>query len=189
VTDGGATLLGVLLSLFGAVAFGAVLPVLPTGAAVSGAAAYALHHDPITVLLVVAVGAAGAYLGDLLTYALCLWGGEKLARRLRWLRDREQVVALTDRLRERQTSVLLVSRLLPGGRLPVLVAAAVMRMELRRFATANAPACALWAAVYAAIGMLGGSVFPEPWQGVLAAVALVIVITQLVALFTRRPTP
>jgi membrane protein DedA with SNARE-associated domain len=179
-------LAGVLLSLLAAVTFGAVVPVVPTGAAVSGAAAYALHHNAPTVLLVVAVGAAGAYLGDLLTYAMCLWGGERLARRLRWLRDTERVGALTERLRTRQISVLLVSRLLPGGRIPVLVAAGVMGLEFRRFAVANVPACALWAAVYAAIGLLGGSVFPEPWQGVLAAVALVLVITQLVALTTRR---
>jgi membrane protein DedA with SNARE-associated domain len=177
---------GVLLSLFGAVAFGAVVPIVPTGAAVSGAAAYAFHQHVLTVLLVVVVGAAAAYLGDLLTYAMCLWGGEKLARRLHWLRDRERVGALTERLRRSQVPVLLVSRLLPGGRIPVLVAAAVMRLDFRRFAIANAPACVLWASVYAAIGLLGGSVFPEPWQGVLAAVVVVLLVSQVVSLATRR---
>jgi membrane protein DedA with SNARE-associated domain len=186
VTPGVTAMMGVLLSLFGAVAFGAVVPIVPTGAAVSGAAAYALHHHVLTVLLVVAVGAAAAYVGDLLTYGMCLWGGEKLARRLHWLRDREKVVALSERLRRSQVQVLLVSRLLPGGRIPVLVAAAVMRLDFRRFALANAPACALWATVYAAIGLLGGSVFPEPWQGVLAAVVLVLVISQAVSLATRN---
>jgi membrane protein DedA with SNARE-associated domain len=176
---------GVLLSLLAAVAFGAVVPVVPTGAAVSGAAAYAVHHQAPTVVLVVLVGAAGAYTGDLITYAMCLWGGERLARRLHWLRETDRVSALTERLRTRQVSVLLVSRLLPGGRIPVLVAAGVMGLEFRRFATANAPACVLWASVYAAIGLLGGSVFPEPWQGVLAAVALVLVISQVIALATR----
>jgi membrane protein DedA with SNARE-associated domain len=181
-------LAGVLLSLLGVVTFGAVLPVVPTGAAVSGAAAYSLHqHDDVAILLVILVGAAGAYLGDLATYAICSWGGERLARRLRWLRDTDRVAALSARLRARQVSVLLVSRLLPGGRIPVLVAAALMGLEFRRFAVANAPACALWATVYAAIGLLGGSVFREPWQSVLAAVVLVIVITQVIALVTRRP--
>jgi membrane protein DedA with SNARE-associated domain len=182
-------LAGVLLSLLGAVTFGAVIPVVPTGAAVSGAAAYAVHHHVLTVLLVVAVGAAGAYLGDLVTYGMCLWGGERLARRLHWLRDTDRVAALTERLRDRQVSVLLVSRLLPGGRIPVLVAAALMRLEWRVFATANAPACLLWATVYAAIGLLGGSVFPEPWQGVLAAVVVVLLVSQVVSLFARRQAP
>jgi membrane protein DedA with SNARE-associated domain len=179
-------LAGVLVSLLGVVAFGAVVPIVPTGAAVSGAAAYAFHHHPVTVLLVVAVGAGGAYLGDIATYAACLWGGERLARRLRWLRDRERVVAMSQRLQERQVPVLLVSRLLPGGRIPVLVAAAMMGLGWRRFAAANVPACLLWAAVYAAIGLLGGSVFPEPWQGVVAAVVLVLVIYQVTSMITRQ---
>lgn len=180
------SLTGVLFSLLAAVTFGAVVPVVPTGAAVSGAAAYAVHHHVIMVLPVVAVGAAGAYLGDLITYLLLLWGGEKLARRLHWLRDHDQVVALSERLRARQVPVLLVSRLLPGGRIPVLVAAAVTRLEWRRFAVANLPACLLWSVVYAAIGLLGGSVFPEPWQGVLAAVIVVLVITQTISVLNRR---
>lgn len=177
---------GVLLSLLAAVAFGAVVPVVPTGAAVSGAAAYGVHHQVASVLLVVAVGAGGAYLGDLVMYQVFLWGGERLARRLHWLRDHEQVTALSDRLRNRQVPVLLVSRLLPGGRIPVLVAAAVMGLDRRRFAVANLPACVLWSTVYAGIGVLGGSVFPEPWQGVLAAVVVVLVITQVVSVLTRR---
>jgi membrane protein DedA with SNARE-associated domain len=182
-------LAGVLLSLLGAVTFGAVVPVVPTGAAVSGAAAYALHHNELAVLLVIVVGAAGAYVGDLATYAICSWGGERLARRLHWLRDTDRVTALTAQLRARRVSVLLVSRLLPGGRIPVLVAAAMMGLEWRRFAVANVPACALWATVYAAIGLLGGSVFAEPWQSVLAALALVLVITQTISLVTRGRRP
>ena len=131
VTAGVTAMLGVLLSLFAAVAFGAVVPIVPTGAAVSGAAAYAVAPAPAApCMLVIAVGAAAAYLGDLLMYAMCRWGGEQLARRLHWLRDHEQVVALPERLRERQVSVLLVSRLLPGGRIPVLLAAALMGLEL-----------------------------------------------------------
>lgn len=180
------TLVGVLVSLFGAVALGAVVPIVPTGAAVSGAAAYSVHQHVATVPVVIAVGAAGAYLGDLLTYLMLLWGGEKLARRLRWLRDQEQVMHLSERLRDRRVPVLLVSRLLPGGRIPVLVAAALMRLEWRRFAVANVPACLLWATVYAAIGLFGASIFAEPWQGVLAAVLIVVVISQVLAVITRR---
>jgi len=69
------------------VAFGAIVPIIPTGAAVSGAAALAFHDHPLLILLVIAAGAAGAYAGDLVMYAMCRAGGEQLARRLRWLRD------------------------------------------------------------------------------------------------------
>ncbi|GAB7042828.1 MULTISPECIES: DedA family protein [Catenuloplanes] len=178
--------LGGLLSLFGVVAFGAVLPVVPTGAAVSGAAALAAHGNPFMVVLVVLSGALGAYLGDLVTYALCRWGGEALARRLRWLRGNARLDRLGAELRHREVPVLLVSRLVPGGRIPMLLAASVIGVTWRTFLYANAPACLLWSAVYASVGLLGGTVFPRPWEGVVAAIVLVVVVTQVAGWVHRR---
>lgn len=178
--------IGVLASLFVLVAFGAVLPVVPTGAAVSAAAALAFHQHSIMIVAVVLAGAAGAYLGDAVTYLLCRAGGEQLARRLRWLRDTDRLDGLAARLRERQVSVLLISRLVPGGRIPVLLTIALTGLDWRRFALANAPACGLWSVVYAGFGVLGGSIFAEPWQGVLVAVVIVLVISQVVGWVRRR---
>ena len=172
--------------LFLVVLFGAIVPVVPTGAAVSGAAALAFHTNPVGFVFVIAAGAAGAYLGDLVMYAMCRFGGEQLARRLRWLRDEEHLAGVKERLHKSQIPVLLVSRLIPGGRVPVLLAAAFLGLPWRTFIVANLPACALWAAVYAGIGVAGGSIFPEPWQGVVAAVALILVVNQSVTWWTRR---
>jgi membrane protein DedA with SNARE-associated domain len=177
---------GALLGLIAVVAFGAIVPVVPTGAAVSGAAALAWHTQPLVLVLAVLAGAAGAYAGDLVMYALCRMGGRQLARRLRWLRDEERLAAVQERLKTSQVPVLLVSRLIPGGRVPVLLAAGFVGLSWRIFLVANAPACLLWAFVYAAIGVFGGSIFPEPWQSVLAAVVLVVVITQLASWVQRR---
>jgi membrane protein DedA with SNARE-associated domain len=179
--------LGALGWLLLVVSFGAIVPIVPTGAAVSGAAALAFHNNPLTIALVVAAGAAGAYLGDLVMYAMCRSGGEQLARRLRWLRDEERLARMQERLKDSQVvSVLLVSRLLPGGRVPVLLAAGFLGLSWRTFIGSNGPACVLWAVVYAGIGVLGGSVFPEPWQGVITAIVLVLVISQLVGWWSRR---
>jgi membrane protein DedA with SNARE-associated domain len=178
--------LGTLLWLIVVVTFGAVVPIVPTGAAVSGAAAYAAHQNPLHVLLVVLAGAGGAYVGDLAMYAICRWGGEQLARRLHWLRDKERLDRMSKKLQERQISVLLVSRLLPGGRVPVLLAAALMGLDWRRFAVTNLPACLLWSTVYAGIGIFGYAIFPEPWQSVVAAVLLVLLISQIAAIVSRR---
>ncbi len=168
------------------VAFGAIVPIVPTGAAVSGAAALAFHDNPLLIVLTIAAGAAGAYVGDLVMYAMCRAGGEQLARRLRWLRDEEHLASVKERLHKSQMPVLLVSRLLPGGRVPVLLAAAFLGLSWRTFVVANAPACMLWAVVYAGIGVAGGSIFPEPWQGVVAAIILVLVIGQTVNLISKR---
>jgi membrane protein DedA with SNARE-associated domain len=178
--------LGTMSWLALVVAFGAIVPVIPTGAAVSGAAALAFHDQPLLVLPVIAAGAAGAYVGDLVMYAMCRAGGEQLARRLRWLRDEEHLAAVKERLLKSQMPVLLVSRLLPAGRVPVLLAAAFLGLSWRTFVVANAPACVLWSVVYAAIGVAGGSIFAEPWEGVVAAIVLVLIISQVVGLISRR---
>jgi membrane protein DedA with SNARE-associated domain len=178
--------LGSLAWLFAVVAFGAIVPVVPTGAAVSGAAALAFHRNPVSFVFVIAAGAAGAYAGDLVMYAVCRLGGEPLARRLRWLRDEEHLAAVKERLHRSQVPVLLVSRLIPGGRVPVLLAAAFLGLPWRTFVVANLPACALWAVVYAAIGVAGGSIFPEPWEGVVAAVVLILVINQSLSWWNRH---
>ncbi|MGX6608088.1 DedA family protein [Micromonosporaceae bacterium Da 78-11] len=177
---------GALAWLFAVVCFGAIIPVVPTGAAVSGAAALAFHGNPIGFIFVIAAGAAGAYLGDLVMYAMCRLGGEQLARRLRWLRDEEHLAAVKERLHKSQVPVLLVSRLIPGGRVPVLLAAAFLGLSWRTFVVANAPACLLWATVYAGVGVAGGSIFPEPWQGVVAAVLLILIVNQSISWFTKR---
>lgn len=168
------------------VAFGAILPIVPTGAAVSGAAALAFHENPFSIGLVVVAGAAGAYAGDLVMYAMCRLGGEQLARRLRWLRDEEHLGTVKERLKEKQVPVLLVSRLIPGGRVPVLLAAAFVGLPWRTFVVANLPACALWSGVYAAIGLAGGSIFPKPWQGVVAAVIVILIVNQALSWWNKR---
>ena len=174
-----------LIALAGAVLVGAVLPVLPTGAAVSAGAVLALHDNPIGLGGVLIAGMAGAYAGDLIVYAGCRFGGERLAKRVGWLRDNASLDALRVRLDAHEISVLLTSRLIPGGRVPVLLAAGLAGYPWERFALVDLAASSLWAAVYMAIGLLGYALFDEPWQGVLAAIVLVVLVTVLSSLVQR----
>jgi membrane protein DedA with SNARE-associated domain len=68
----------------------------------------------------------------------------------------------------------------------VLLAAALVKLPWRHFLVANWPACLLWSTSYAAIGVLGGSVFPEPWQGIVAVIVLVLVVTQVASMIQKR---
>lgn len=162
------------------VLLGAVIPVVPTGAAVSAAAAVAIHgHYALPDLAgVLLFGAAGAYGGDVIVYALLRWGGERISGLLsrRAGTTAERLAAVEQQLEEHQITTLLVSRLIPGGRVPVLLAAAVAGYPFKRFAVTDTSAAALWCLVYAAVGVLGGSLFPHPWEGIVAAVALAVVI-------------
>jgi membrane protein DedA with SNARE-associated domain len=179
--------LGHLAGMFGVVAFGAVVPVVPTGAAVSVAAA--LADNVVFLALAVAFGAAAAYVGDLAMYAVLRLAGKPLSQRVRWLHADAQAAALgrfRHQIDEHELRTLLLSRLVPGGRVPVLLAAAVGGYPLRRYASADIAAAALWSAVYAAIGLAGRSVFPEPWQGVVAAIVLVVLISVAGSLWRRR---
>jgi membrane protein DedA with SNARE-associated domain len=189
VTTVGAVLTA-LASTFALVLIGSIVPIVPTGAVVSAAAVVAAHRDPVTPVLVIAVGALAAYLGDAAVYALCRRGGEAVTRRLHLsTKPVRAAEAVRRRLLRKPVTVLLVSRLVPAGRIPVLLAAALVDLPWRRFLVGNGPACALWSASYAAIGVLGGSVFPEPWQGVLAVIVLVLLITQVAAMIQRRREP
>jgi membrane protein DedA with SNARE-associated domain len=174
-------------SLLLLVALGSAVPILPTGAAVSAAAVVAVDREAFTVLIIVAAGALGAYLGDLGTYWICRSGGVALANKMRLTRESgTRLEPVAQRLSAGPVPVLLVSRLVPGGRVPVLLAAAVLGVGWRRFAVANAYACLLWSAVYATIGLLGGSLFPEPWEGIVAAVVVILLLSQLASWLRRR---
>ncbi|MEU8520803.1 VTT domain-containing protein [Streptomyces sp. NPDC048577] len=186
-------------SLFLLVAFGALVPVVPTGAIVSSAAVVAFHHGtPYTLFLVFVVSASAALLGDVTLY----WLGQRGVRSRngsRWLaalRGRaapDRLAQAQARLDTHQVSVLVLSRLLPAGRIPVMLACLLAQMPLRRFVRGDLPACLAWAATYQLIGILGGSLFPEAWQGVVAAVGLTVVISGAPALWRRlrgpRPDP
>ncbi|WP_405939720.1 VTT domain-containing protein [Streptomyces sp. NBC_00726] len=178
-------------SLFLLVALGALVPVVPTGALVSSAAVVAFHQSsPFALLVVFAVASAAAFLGDISLY----WLGQRGVRSrngsrwLRTIRDRaapERLEQAQRKLDEHGVTVLVLSRLVPAGRIPVMLACLLGRMELRRFARGDAPACLAWAATYQLIGILGGSLFPEPWQGVVAAVGLTLLISGAPAVWRR----
>lgn len=181
-----------LVVLFGVVAFGAVVPVLPTGAAVSSAAVLARSDHAWEVLLVVAVGGAAAYVGDLVTYAALRTAGEPLARRVGWLRDDGEhpgPARLRERLERSEVRTLLVSRLVPGGRVPVLLVAALTGYPWYRYVSAAALAALLWSVVYAAIGVLGDGLVDDDRVAVAVAVGgalLLSLVPQVVRRLRRR---
>ena len=178
-------------SLFLLVLIGALVPVVPTGALVSSAAVVAFHRAaPFSMALVFVTASLAAFLGDMALYWLGR-RGMKSKNGSRWLEAiRER--APEDRLEQAQgkladhgVAVLVLSRLVPAGRLPVMLACLLAKWPVRRFARGNLPACLAWAATYQLIGVLGGSLFAEPWEGVLAAVALTVLISVAPGLWRR----
>ncbi|MFJ5773030.1 DedA family protein [Streptomyces sp. NPDC093094] len=177
--------------LFLLVLAGALVPVVPTGALVSSAAVVAFHQTaPFALGLVFVTASLAAFLGDVALYWLGRRGvGSKNGSR--WL-EAIRARAPEDRLEQAQTklaehgvAVLVLSRLVPAGRLPVMLACLLARWPLRRFVRGDLPACLAWAVTYQFIGILGGSLFPEPWQGVVVAIALTLLISVAPSLWRR----
>ncbi|MFB7707737.1 DedA family protein [Streptomyces sp. NPDC056105] len=178
-------------SLFLLVVIGALVPVIPTGALVSSAAVVAFHQAaPFSLLLVFGVSAFAAFLGDVALYWLGQrgMGSKNGSKWLAAIRDRapeERLAQAQDQLAEHGAMVLVLSRLVPAGRIPVMLACLMAGMPLRQFARGDVPACLAWALTYQLIGILGGSLFSEPWEGVVAAVGLTLLISAAPAVWRR----
>lgn len=178
-------------SLFLLVVLGSLVPVVPTGALVSSAAVVAFHHtSPFALLIVFAVASCAAFLGDVGLYWLGRRGshsrnGSRWLARLRAHAAPERLARAQHKLREHGVLVLVLSRLVPAGRIPVMLACLLAAMPLPRFVRGDIPACLAWAATYQLIGLLSGSLFGSTWAGVLMAVALALVISLAPALWRR----
>lgn len=168
---------------------GAVVPVVPTGAAVSATAVLA-GRNPGALVVVVVCGAAGAWAGDVVTLVLVRWGGGRLLGTLivRLRRSGGRAAGLPDRLQRHDLRVLIVSRLVPGARIPVLLAVAGGALEPRRFARHDVTACSIWSVLYSAVGIAGRSIFGSPTLAIVVAVAFVVVVSYVVGRLEERTT-
>ncbi|WP_217239104.1 DedA family protein [Streptomyces sp. AC555_RSS877] len=182
-------------TLFVLVLLGALVPVVPTGALVSSAAVVAFHQTaPFALALVFVTASAAAFLGDMTLYWLGRrgMGSKNGSRWLEAIRSRAPEDRLTQaqgKLAGHGVAVLVLSRLVPAGRIPVMLACLMAEWPMRRFARGNLPACLAWSVTYQLIGILGGSLFSEPWQGVVAAVALTVVISVAPSVWKRVRRP
>ncbi|QFR01295.1 DedA family protein [Streptomyces phaeolivaceus] len=178
-------------TLFLLVLIGALVPVVPTGALVSSAAVVAFHQAaPFALLLVFVVASVAAFLGDIALYWLGRRGmgsknGSRWLEAIRRRAPEDRLAQAQAKLEDHGVAVLVLSRLMPAGRIPVMLACLMAKMPLRRFARGNLPACLAWAVTYQLIGILGGSLFAEPWQGVLAAVVLTLLISVVPSVWRR----
>jgi membrane protein DedA with SNARE-associated domain len=178
-------------TLFLLVFLGALVPVVPTGALVSSAAVVAFHQTaPLALLFVFVTASTAAFLGDIALYWLGRRGmrsknGSRWLKAIRSRAPEERLSQAQGKLADHGVAVLVLSRLVPAGRIPVMLACLMAEWPLRRFVRGNLPACLAWAVTYQLIGILGGSLFEEPWQGVVAAIALTLAISAAPSVWKR----
>ena len=171
--------------LFGGVLLGSVVPVVPTGAVVGAAAAVAVTTDHLSLPLVVLVAALGAFAGDVITFSICRFGGPSAVRWVARGQHADRIDEVREQFRRHGWQIVVVGRLLPAGRIPVLLAAGALDYPWRRLLPAATLACVLWAIAYAVLGVVSGGLFDSPVLATLVATGLVLLVAAAGSLVTR----
>ena len=172
--------------IFGLVLLGSVVPVVPTGAVVGAGAAVATTTDHLSLTFVVLVSAAAALTGDVVTFAVCRFGGPSAVRWVARGQHTDRIEEVRGQFRRHGWQIVVVGRLLPAGRIPVLLAAGALAYPWRRLLPASTAACLLWAVAYAALGVLSGGIFDSPLLATLLATVLILVLGGVLNLVSSR---
>ena len=172
--------------LFGLVLLGSIVPVVPTGAVVGAGAAVATTTDRLSLTLVVLVCTAAALAGDLITFAVCRFGGPSAVRWVARGQHTDRIEEVREQFRRHGWQIVVVGRLLPAGRIPVLLAAGALAYPWRRLVPASAVASLVWAVAYAALGVLSGGIFDSPLLATLLATLLILVLGGVLNLVSSR---
>jgi membrane protein DedA with SNARE-associated domain len=172
--------------IFGLVLFGSILPVVPTGLVVGAGAAVATTTDHLSLPLVLLVAAAAALVGDLVTFAICRFGGPSAVRWIARGQHTERIEEVRDQFRRHGWQIIVIGRLLPAGRIPVLLAAGALAYPWRRLVPAETVACLLWSITYGLLGVLSGGVFDSPLLATLPATVLVLAVSAVLNLIVSR---
>jgi membrane-associated protein len=157
--------------------FDALVPVVPSETSVITAGVVASQGD-LNLMIIVAVAAGGAFLGDNTAYFIGsrfgtrinerFFSGEKARRRVQWAQ--KQVT-------ERGGELILIARFIPGGRTVVTLSCGTLGYPWRRFVIFDAAAALSWALYASLLGYLGGHAFEKaPWKGLLLALGIAFAV-------------
>ena len=172
--------------LFGGVLLGSVVPIVPTGAVVGAAAAIATSTDRLDLVWVVLVATVGSLIGDLVTFAAASGGRTAMVRWFSKRQSPEKLESAREKFAARGWQVVVIGRMVPAGRIPVLLAAGALGYPWRRLVPAAAAACLLWSVAYSALGVVSGGLFDHPVVATVIATVLVLLVTAVSALIARR---
>ncbi len=164
------------LVVAGLVAGDAILPLFPGESSVVAAAVLAADGE-LVVWLVFLAAAAGAFVGDLLMYAIGRVGGTRLIRRYASDgRRRERVARARQRIDRRGAALIVAAQFLPGGRNIVMLGAGSRRYPLPRFLAAEAVGAVAWAAFQTGIGYAGGTLVDDTLVALGVSLGIAIVL-------------
>ena len=129
------------------------------------------HHRPPVAAAGGAARHLGAFLGDVITFTLCRFGGPSAVRWVARGQHADRIDEVREQFRRHGWQIVVVGRLLPAGRIPVLLAAGALAYPWRRLLPASFAAALVWAVAYALLGVVSGGIFDSPLIATLLATA------------------
>jgi len=163
-------------------ALDAIVPVVPSETAIIAlGVATAGSMDPRIALLVFCA-AAGAFLGDNISYLLGRRFGPAVERRFFSSAKGKGTRDWAERSLQRYgMQLIVVCRFIPGGRTAVTLCCGLTGYSRRRFVIATAIAAVIWANYAFWIGRLGGQAFEDKqWLGLIIAFGITLVISGVI---------
>nr|WP_234583208.1 VTT domain-containing protein [Micromonospora sp. MH99] len=171
----------VYLAIFAIAVLDGFFPVVPSETAVITAGVFAASGAPYLPAVIV-VAAAGALVGDHVSYAIGRSGGGRLLDRLPPDGRRRAAIDRARRgIATRGGLILTVARYIPGGRTAVTLTMGAVRYPRRRFLAFDALAAGSWGLYSALVGYVGGLAFEQdPLRGLLLGLGLALTVTLVV---------
>ncbi len=167
-----------LLVILAVAYFDSVIPIVPSETTVIiGGVAAGLGNQ--SLLLVIAAGALGAFLGDNTAYLI----GRKLSASIeRWAARKPKRVARLEwadtQIRLRGGLLLITARFIPGGRSVLTISSGITQQPHPWFAGWVGLAAVIWATYAALLGYVGGKAFEDDHtKAFLLAFAAAITLT------------
>jgi membrane protein DedA with SNARE-associated domain len=140
-----------------------VIPIVPSETTVIiGGVTVALGEAPYPLLAVIAVGAAGAFIGDNMAYSIGHhWSAAFERRAERKPKFHAKLTWARNQIKERGGLLLITARFIPGGRTALTLASGITRQPRGWFVGWVAVAATIWATYAAGLARLVGEPFKD----------------------------
>jgi len=149
------------LVIFTIAVLDSVLPIVPseTLVIIGGVTA---GTGELSIVVVVACAAAGAFVGDNLSYFLGREASDWVVkRRTRTEKGAKQLANIVEQIHDRGGLLLITARFIPGGRTLLTLSCGVTRQPRRWFIGWAIAAASIWSLYASLLGFIGGKSFAD----------------------------
>ena len=177
--------------IFGVAALDGFFPIVPSETTVIAAGVLAADGK-LSIVLVILAAAAGAVVGDNVSFWIGKTLGERIAGKLFAGSRRRHLDRAHRMIEERGGYILVIARFIPGGRTAATFACGTLDWEWIRFIRYDIAAGIVWGSYAGLLGYFGGKTFKDsPFKGFIVAFAIALAITggiELVRWIRKRET-